>query len=230
MQPFGPIAIFDAFPSTAPGGAGIGTAREAETAAQGGPSREESAYRDAPEVYDVEDDGFAGDVRGAEVQQPLSCGDAPGQSGSVFSAGREGEAWWYRLPDLVPVSVLVSGVNPRDNTPVYINYAMQFSGKRGGGATAASKAASRGRAAAGEGGGTKAKRATKKAAAAGAGEARTGHWTTVNGVRTYNTADGRQLTGTRAFTAYSKDTGGSAAPKRRKKKVKRKTSAKRARK
>ncbi len=121
-------------------------------------------------------------------------------AGGEFSTGTR--SWWYRLPDLVPVSVLQHGYNPRDGTIVHIDYKNQFSGKSGGGATAAAKKAAR---AAGAGA-TKSRTSTKSTGGLDTTTSTKGYWLTISGVKTY-ISDGKELTGRAAWSASKKDNG-----------------------
>ena len=125
------------------------------------------------------------------------------------------QPWWILLPDFVPVSILSTGWNPRDKSEVYIDYRNQFSGKSGGGATKASKEATRRRAKGqgdgGEGGDVRGTIGVGGKSGRNAHDAygpqATGHWLTIDGVKTYIDAKGNQLTGRAAYGASLKECG-----------------------
>ena len=138
------------------------------------------------------------------------------------AAGNSNRSWWYRLPDLVPVTVLQHGRNPRDGSVVHIDYKNQFSGKSSGGATSAAKKAARA-----AGAGTKS-RVTKANIGGNSNTSAKGHWLTISGIKTYVDANGKSLTGAAAWKASEKESGrgstGSGGTGR-KKKTSRKTTA-----
>jgi len=137
-----------------------------------------------------------------QQQQPA----APLGGGAAGST--EGGSWWYRLPDFVPVSVLQRGHNPRDGTVVHIDYKNQFSGKSGGGATAAAKKAARAEGAASKSRNRKTGNtaASNRNSGGSFGKSSTkGYWLTISGVKTYVDAKGKQLTGSAAWSASKKE-------------------------
>ncbi|KAL4527990.1 hypothetical protein Ndes2526B_g07777 [Nannochloris sp. 'desiccata'] len=129
-------------------------------------------------------------------------------SGGAAARSTEGRSWWYRLPDLVPVSVLQHGHNPRDGTIVHIDYKNQFSGKSGGGATAAAKKAARAEGVASKSRGTKTvNTSSNRNNAEGSDNSAKGYWLTVSGVKTYIDSKGKEWTGRAAWTASKKESG-----------------------
>lgn len=120
------------------------------------------------------------------------------------------DAWWWRLPDFVPVAVLhAHGCNPRDGSTVYIQYADQFSGSK------ALKSRNT----------PKPKVSTNNLEMSNGHseceptnaqyrpslQPHCGHWITINGRKVYVNAAGKHLSGRQAYSVARKEKEGKFA-------------------
>jgi hypothetical protein len=137
-------------------------------------------------------------------EESAMVGEAPDEIGDFID-----EAWWLRLPDFVPVTVLQArGCNPRDGSTVYIQYTDQFSGSKRvsqiKGAPKSPKSSNKN---------------MKKASTASTNceqhssqlkhcQTQCGHWITINGRKVYVNAAGKHLSGRQAYTAARKEKDG----------------------
>ncbi|KAL0020599.1 hypothetical protein WJX77_009541 [Trebouxia sp. C0004] len=146
----------------------------------------------------------------------------------------DGPPWWERFPDFVPLSALKWGTNPRDGATVHINYEAQFTGQPA--ARGCKKASARddlGHADADvavldvedeeEQSSSKQSNSSRRrkhgssshdAREGGEGhtECRPGQWIYKNNHNVYIDANGRTLTGSRAYAKAQQDKGLSTKP------------------
>ncbi|KAL0025614.1 hypothetical protein WJX79_008016 [Trebouxia sp. C0005] len=145
-----------------------------------------------------------------------------------------GPPWWERLPDFVPLSALKWGTNPRDGATVHINYKAQFSGQpaaRGHKKVSAREdlgnadddiemldvedenvqsTSKRSRSSKGRKHGSSSHDARE--GGEGHTECRQGQWIHKNNHKVYIDANGRTLTGSRAYAKAQQDKGLSTNP------------------
>lgn len=137
-------------------------------------------------------------------EESTIVGQAPEESGDFC-----GDAWWLRLPDFVPVSVLQArGCNPRDGSTVYIQYKDQFSGAKKVSQIKSTPKSPK----------SSNKKIHKVSTVSTDFEQHSsqvehcqtpcGHWITVNGRKLYVNAAGKHLSGRQAYTAARKEKGG----------------------
>ncbi|KAA6418043.1 MAG: hypothetical protein FRX49_11961 [Trebouxia sp. A1-2] len=145
-----------------------------------------------------------------------------------------GPPWWERFPDFVPLSALKWGTNPRDGATVHINYKAQFSGQpaaRGHKKASArddlgnadddiemldvedenvQSTSKRSRSSKGRKHGSSSHDARE--GGEGHTECRQGQWIHKNNHKVYIDANGRTLTGSRAYAKAQQDKGLSTNP------------------
>lgn len=97
----------------------------------------------------------------------------------MVNVGGAMQPWWKRLPDFVPISELANGKDPRNGSPVFVNYMSQFKGTK--------------IAQLGTSGKVDRKRKSQNA-----------HWVSKDGVKTFVTEGGENLSGRAAYIAYKK--------------------------
>jgi hypothetical protein len=140
-------------------------------------------------------------------EESAIVGQAPDEIGDFSD-----DAWWLRLPDFVPVTVLQArGCNPRDGSTVYIQYTDQFSGSKKvsqiKGAPRSPKSSNKNM----QKVSTVSTNCEQHSSQLKHCQTQCGHWITVNGRKVYVNAAGKHLSGRQAYTASRKEKGGNVS-------------------